>query len=363
MKYNCNKMREFASAIMQKNGLSKQKSDLFAESLIAADMRGITSHGVTRLKTYAYRLEAGLVDAHAETTIIKETPALILMDANNGLGVPAAMDAMKLCVEKAKTIGCCFAAVKGGNHFGMGEFFTDYAAQNGMIGIAMTNGPAALAPIGGKKAILGTNPLAVSVPSEKYRTVSLDMATSVVARGKVTLAKKNGKKIPEGWAIDKDGHSTTDPNKVSCMLPFGGAKGYGIGLLIELMCCGLAGAKSGLTMGSFYDFSGKKQDVGYFENAILYGRTIYNNILKFIKFQLTINVGAVVEEQKFKEQSDVILTSIKESPRAEDCDEIYLPGEIELNRAEQAQREGMEISDVVVKELEEISMKYKVPFN
>ena len=343
MKYNCNKMREFASAIMQKNGLSKQKSDLFAESLIAADMRGISSHGVTRLKTYAYRLEAGLVDAHAETTIIKETPALVLMDANNGLGVPAAMDAMKLCVEKAKTIGCCFAAVKGGNHFGMGEFFTDYAAQNGMIGIAMTNGPAALAPIGGKKAILGTNPLAVSVPSEKYRTVSLDMATSVVARGKVTLAKKNGKKIPEGWAIDKDGHSTTDPNKVSCMLPFGGAKGYGIGLLIELMCCGLAGAKSGLTMGSFYDFSGKKQDVGYFIGAI--------------------NVGAVVEEQKFKEQSDVILTSIKESPRAEDYDEIYLPGEIELNRAEKAQREGMEISDAVVKELEEISMKYKVPFN
>ena len=113
MKYNCNKMREFASAIMQKNGLSKQKSDLFAESLIAADMRGISSHGVTRLKTYAYRLETGLVDAHAETTIIKETPALVLMDANNGLGVPAAMDAMKLCVEKAKTIGCCFAAVKG----------------------------------------------------------------------------------------------------------------------------------------------------------------------------------------------------------------------------------------------------------
>lgn len=92
MKYNCNKMREFASAIMQKNGLSKQKSDLFAESLIAADMRGISSHGVTRLKTYAYRLEAGLVDAHAETTIIKETHALVLMDANNGLGVPAAME-------------------------------------------------------------------------------------------------------------------------------------------------------------------------------------------------------------------------------------------------------------------------------
>ena len=96
-------------------------------------------------------------------------------------------------------------------------------------------------------------------------------------------------------------------------------------------------------MGSFYDFSGKKQDVGYFIGAI--------------------NVGAVVEEQKFKEQSDVILTSIKESPRAEDYDEIYLPGEIELNRAEKAQREGMEISDAVVKELEEISMKYKVPFN
>lgn len=342
MKYNCNEVREFASEIMQKNGLTKEKSDLFAKSLIAADMRGVSSHGVTRLKTYAYRLETGLVDSQAETTIIKEMPSLVLMDANNGLGVPSAMDAMKLCVERAKTTGCCFAAVRNGNHFGMGEFFTDYAAQNGMVGIAMTNGPAALAPVGGKKAILGTNPLAVSVPSAKYRTVSLDMATSVVARGKVTLAKKNGQKIPEGWAIDKDGHPTTDPNEAACMLPFGGAKGYGIGLLIELMCCGLAGAESGLTMGSFYDFSGKKQDVGYFVGAI--------------------NVNAVAGEETFKKQSDEVLTSIKESPRAEGCNEIYLPGEIELNRAEKAEGEGIEISDAVLSELKEISKKYDVPF-
>ncbi len=122
MKYNCNKMREFASAIMQKNGLSKQKSDLFAEKSHSGRHARNFFSWCHKIKNICVSFEAGLVDAHAETTIIKETPALVLMDANNGLGVPAAMDAMKLCVEKAKTIGCCFAAVKGGNHFGMGNF-------------------------------------------------------------------------------------------------------------------------------------------------------------------------------------------------------------------------------------------------
>lgn len=340
--YSVQKLKNYTSTIMQRAGLSKEKSDLFAESLVDAEKRGVSSHGLTRLKTYAYRLEAGLVDGGAEPAVLKDGPSMLLIDGRNALGVPSAMTAMKLCVEHAGESGACFAAVRGGNHFGMAEFFTDYAAENDMIGIAMANGPAALAAIGGTKPILGTNPLAVSIPAGRHPTMTLDMATSIVARGKVALAAKEGRSIPEGWAIDAAGRPTTDPSKASCMLPFGGAKGYGIGLIIEIMSSCLSGACNGRTMGSFYDFSGKKQDSGFFLGAF--------------------NVASIMNIGEFKERVDALLDSIKNSPHAEGCDEIFVPGEIEIRRAAFAEENGIDIPTAVLDELKEMSGKYNVPF-
>lgn len=340
--YSIHKLKKYTSNIMQRAGLSPEKSDLFAESLVDADSRGISSHGLTRLKTYAYRLETGLVDAGAEPVVLRDTSSMLLIDGNNALGVPSAMTAMKMCVEHAGKSGACFAAVRGGNHFGMAEFFTDYAARNNMIGIAMANGPAALAAIGGIEPVLGTNPLAVSIPAGRHPTMTLDMATSIVARGKVTLAAKEGRAIPEGWAIDAEGRPATDPHKANCMLPFGGAKGYGIGLIIEIMCSCLSGACNGKTMGSFYDFSGKKQDSGFFLGAF--------------------NVGGIMDIEQFKYRVDDLLDSIKSSPRAAGCKEVFVPGEIEIRKAAAAEENGISIPDAVLKELKEISGKYKVPF-
>jgi LDH2 family malate/lactate/ureidoglycolate dehydrogenase len=266
--YDVNSLREFTATVMTKVGLSKESSAMFADSLIEAEMRGIPSHGLTRLKTYVLRVEKGLINSRAEPKVLSESTSLLLVDAENGMGVYTAHRAMERCILNAKKSGACFASVRGGNHFGIGSFFADFAARNDMIGLAMTNGPAALAPTGGKKAILGTNPLAISIPAGNRRALSLDMSTSIVARGKVTLAKKEGYSIPEGWAIDAAGCPTTDPATVACMLPFGGAKGYGIGLVIEILCSCLSGAANGITMGSFYDFSGKVQNVGFFLGAI-----------------------------------------------------------------------------------------------
>lgn len=342
MKYDPKKLREFTSQIMQKVGLSKDKSDLFAKSLIKADMRGMSSHGLTRLKTYSYRLEAGLVDAETEPVVISDFPSMLLIDGKNGLGVPSAMKAMELCIEHAKHAGACFAAVRGGNHFGIGEFFTDYAADKDMIGIAMANGPIALAPIGGKEAVLGTNPLSISVPSKKYYSINLDMATSVVARGKVALAAKEGRSIPEGWGIDVEGRPTTDPNAVKCMVPFGGAKGFAICLIIEILSSCLSGAATSQTMGSFYDFSGKTQNSGFFLGAM--------------------DVSKIMDVNEFKKNVDNLADSIKNSPKAEGCEAIFLPGELEHRRTVVAERDGISISDAVLSELQEISKMYGVPF-
>lgn len=342
-KYNPGKLKSFSASIMCGAGMNENDSSLFADSLVEAEMRGIASHGLTRLKTYALRMEKGLVEKKTTLTILSESPSLLLIDANNSSGVCAASQAMQLCMERARESGACFAALRGGNHFGIGAYFSDRAARNDMIGIAMTNGPAALAPFGGKKAMLGTNPFAVSIPTDRHGIFSLDMSTSVAARGKVTLAKKEHRSIPEGWGIDSDGLPTSDPAKVACMLPFGGAKGYGIGLIIEILCSCLSGACNGQTMGSFYDFSGKIQNAGFFVGAL--------------------DISKVIPVAAFKTKVGELITSIKGSPRAQGCPEIFIPGEIEQINKEIARREGIEIAGAVISELNDVGEKYRVPFD
>lgn len=343
MRCDAKKMKAFCCRVMCSGGLNEANSKLFSESLVNADMRGISSHGVTRLKTYYKRIRDGLVDANAEPEIVSDNPALLLVDGKNGMGVSSASYAMQACIERARGFGACFAAIRGGNHFGYAAFFAQQAAHHGMIGIAMANGPAALPPIGGKEPMLGTNPLAIVIPTGGAVPFELDLATSVVARGKIKLAEKEGRSIPPDWGIDKNGLPTTDPAAVKCVLPFGGAKGFGISLAIEVLCSCLSGAKNGQTMGSFYDFSGKHQDSGFFVGAL--------------------NIGSIVPINKFKEGIDELLLSIKSSPLTSGCEEIFIPGEIELYKQQAAEREGIEISEAVIKELQELSVLCNVPFS
>ena len=333
-------LKDFAAAVMERAGLSQADSRRFSDSLVDADMRGVHSHGLTRLSTYARRLSEGLVSPQPPT-LLRDAGALLLWDANNGMGVTAACTAMEQCIQRARETGVCLASIRGGNHFGYAAYFTQMAARADMIGLAMSNGPAAMAPIGGRKALLGTNPLSVAVPAGRRQPLVLDMATSVVARGKVALAKKEGRSIPEGWGIDAQGRPTTDPAQVSTVLPFGGVKGYAISLIIELLCSCLSGAKNGQTMGSFYDFSGCHQDVGFFLGAV--------------------NPALIAPMDRFKESVDQLLDSIKDSPRAEGCAEIFIPGELEARSAQRSLTQGISLGPAVLAELERLSLQYQVP--
>lgn len=342
MRYDGNKLKAFTAQVMQVAGLGQKDSEIFAESLVNADMRGVSSHGVTRLTAYARRLRERLVDPDAQPQIVKDAGSLLLIDAQNGMGAVTAQHAMEQCVARAAQNGCCFAAIRGGNHFGYAAYFTEYAASKGMIGVAVANGPVAIVPIGGVEPILGTNPVSISVPASRYRTLVLDMATSVVARGKITLAQKEGRSIPEGWGIDQEGRATTDPAQVHAVLPFGGAKGYAIALIAEILCSCLSGALNGQTMGSFYD---------------------YNNIQQSGFFLGAFDVQSIMPLAAFQESVDTLFDQIKAVPKAQGVSEIMIPGEIEYNNFERAQREGISLSDAVVKELVELSAQYKVPFD
>lgn len=258
------------------------------------------------------------------------------------MGVVSGTFAMETCIRKAKETGACFAGVRGGNHYGYAGYYAQMAAKEGMIGIANSNAASACAPYGGKEPMLGTNPLAIAIPSANREPFLLDMATSLVARGKVKLAEKDGRPIPEDWALDTDGNPTTDPSKAKTMVPCGGYKGFGISLAIEILCSALSGAKTSATVGELYDLSGCHQDLGFFFGAL--------------------NVGGVTDLNRFENSVDSLITSMKESPKAAGVDEIFVAGEIENRKQKTSQAEGVNISDAVIRELREVSEMSGIPF-
>ena len=338
------KLTAFVKKIIMSAGLPEESADVFADSLVFADMRGVASHGVTRLAIYRKRLQTGQVDASAGPEITEARASLIHVDGHNSMGAPLALWAMKECVERAAASGACFAAVNHGNHFGCAGYFTKYAAEHGMIGISMATANAIVAPTGSSQPMLGTNPLSVSIPAYGREPFLLDMATSVVANGKIVLARKEGHDIPAGWGMDENGIVTTDPNKVKYLMPFGDYKGYGISLAVELLSSVLARAENSRTAGSFWKpGDGRTQGTGFFVGAI--------------------DPGAVMDPEEFAKGVTAAVEEMKAARTAEGVEEVLVAGEPEQRKYEKALREGVYVSDVVAEELRRLAEECKVPFD
>jgi len=346
MRYEYQKLKEFGTRVMVSAGLEEEEASIFMENLLFADSRGVGSHGISRLINYAKRVKCGIITAGANAEIVQESAATLVIDGHNGIGAKIARQAMDLSIAKAKEAGCCVTTVRGGNHYGAGAFYSKYAAEQGMIAWVLSVSSVAVAPTGGAKAMLGTNPFSLAVPAERNDPFDLDMATSVVARGKVVLNQKNGKSVPEGWGLDKHGVSTTDPNEIlddGFMLPFGDYKGYGISLFIDLMCGCLAGATNSRTTPSFWNDYENPQNLGY--------------------FMMVIDPEKFMPLAMFKERVDDMLEEFKNCPTAPGVDRVRIPGEIEADKERESKEQGVEISDAVAAELKKVGEMYGVPVN
>lgn len=343
MNYDAATLKVFVEKVMKKAGLQQTEAELFADSLVFADLRGIGSHGITRLRTYARRVECGVINPRAVPRVIGDAGALIHVDGENGIGVSTAMWAMNLCIERARETGCCFALVKNGNHFGTGAYYSMYAAKQNMIGFIISNSEAGVVPAGGTKPMLGTNPLSVAMPAGRHEPVVLDMATSIVARGRVVLAQKEGRTIPEGWCVDKNGVSTTDPTAAlnGAMLPFGGVKGYAISLLIDLICSSFAGALNGRTTPHFWDDFNNPQNVGHMLGAF--------------------DIAKICPISQYAQSMDSALDEFKACPPSPGVEEVMIPGEPESRTYIQRMQEGIPLSEAVVKDLIGVGEQYGVP--
>jgi LDH2 family malate/lactate/ureidoglycolate dehydrogenase len=238
-------LKEWTVSILRAAGASHEAAVATACCLVGANQRGIDSHGVVFLRFYLPRLRAGTTNGHASPEVRVDLPALALVDGHHGLGAHIASFAMSLCCDKAKSMGAAVVTVRNSGHFGAASYYTEIAAARGCIGIAVSNSDPGMAPLGALGPILGTNPLAIAVPAATgLPTPSLDIATSVVAQGRIILASRAGTTIPSDWAIGPDGRSTHDPAEAlaGAMLPMAGYKGFGLAFMIDVLAGCLPGA-------------------------------------------------------------------------------------------------------------------------
>jgi len=344
-------LRSFIQRFFTRLNVPPDHAAIAADILLAADLRGVDSHGIIRLNTYyGVRLRKGLINPLSPTKTIHETTTTLAMDGGNGLGMVVGYQAMHHCIERARQSGVSMVTVRNSNHYGIAGYYAMMALPEEMIGISYTNSQPLVAPTYGRSAIIGTNPIAVAVPTNHERPFVLDMATSIVPIGRITVYDKAGKPIPEGWGIDITGQVTTDPKAVlngGALLPLGGIdlmrgyKGYGLGLMVDIFSGVLSGA-------SFLSHVGRPEKADHGANV---GH-----------FFAAIRIDAFRPVEEFKANMDQVIQELKESPKAINQERIYIPGEKEYERTERYLQDGVPLLENVAESLQKAGEEIGVPF-
>lgn len=337
---------EMCEAVLVHAGLDADAARIVTENLLLADLRGISTHGITRLKLYVSRIKNGIYNVTPTIRVLRESEGTLLIDGDNGLGAVVGSEAMKLTIQKAERHGVGLGFVQHSNHYGAASYFAMMAVPKGMIGFSCTNGPANMAPTGCATGMVGTNPLSVAIPRSGSFPLVLDIATSVVARGRIMNAAKNGEPIPVGWAIDQDGRPTTDAQAalLGAVLPFGGHKGSGMSIMIDILSGVLTGAAFGCHVGQ------TKQDQ----------RTSDKKMCNIGHMFLAINISKLQPREEFDERIEQMVREIKSAPRTEGTDEVLLPGELEAKKEVKNRRDGIPVSYGVFSELKELCASAKI---
>ena len=346
-KVKLNELREFAVQALIKSGVSSENAEITADTLITTDMFGVMTHGMRNLGQYIEKMEAGGLDAKAEPSIDCEGPAFAIINGNKALGMVSGCKAMKLAVEKAKKVGIAYVGVKNSCHFGAAGYYANLAAEEGMIGLAMSNtDPVIAVPNGASKAI-GTNPFSFACPTGDGKSIFLDIALSSVAALKVIMAKEKGMDIPDTWLVDEDGQPTTDsslfPQNAS-LQPMGAHKGYGLAVLVEILSAVITGA------GMLSEIASWNLDMSSVNNA---GHAF-----------IAIDIKQMISQEDFNKRISQVINELKNGPKAKGKDKIFLPGEMEWEKREKAVETGvLEITDAIADNLKSLSEKMEITLN
>ncbi|CAG7972013.1 unnamed protein product [Penicillium salamii] len=317
---------KFAAELLEKAGLSQEDAKSMSDCLVLADVRGVDTHGLARLPQYLERVHKGRVNARPNFKLTEKTPVVAHLDGDNGFGFVVATRAMEEAIKRAEIYGIGMVTANHSNHFGMAATYVLQALEKDMISLVFTNSAKQMPPFGGKETLLGISPFAAGAPSKNEVPYILDMAPSVVAKGKIRKAARRGESIPLGWALDKDGNPTTDADVAldGSMAPIGGPKGSGIAILMDIMSGVLAGAAFGGEVGDQYKDT-KPQDVGH----------------SFI----ALKPDVFLSTDDFKARMDTLVQRVHGITPAPGFNEVLFPGEPEHRLGLQRRKEGIPYAD------------------
>jgi len=310
--------RMMASALLRA-GATESMARATARALAAAEMEGLPSHGASRVPQYCGHVLNGRANGSAVPAVVRDSRAACLVDARGGLAFEACALAVREAIRRAREFGVSFASVANSNHFGVAAYHLEPVAEAGLVGLAFGNSPAAMPAWGGRRALFGTNPVAAVFPRRAGPPLVIDVSLSAVARGKIMVAARDGKPIPEGWAVDKEGRPTTDAKAAleGSMLPAGGPKGAMLALTVELLACALSGAAFGFESDSFFAEEGKPTRIG--------------------QAFLAIDPGALAGREVFLERVETLVAAMLEDPG------VRLPGARRIAQREKARTAGIAV--------------------
>jgi LDH2 family malate/lactate/ureidoglycolate dehydrogenase len=330
---------DFATAVYAAAGMPADDARLAADTLVQADLWGHQSHGVMRLSWYVGRLKAGVCDPVAKPELVIDAGALAVLDGKDGMGQVLTARGMEDAVHRAKAHGIGAVGLRNSNHFGTALYFTLMAARAGCVGFLSTNASPAMAPWGGRKKTVGTNPWSWAAPAGKYPPMVLDIANTGVARGKVYLARQKGLPIPEGWALNAAGAPTTDPAEAidGIILPMAQHKGYAIAVIMDMLSGVLTGSAFGTGVHGPY-------------------QTEYRSGAG--QFMIALNIEAIQPLAEFGARMDRYIDELKSVPLAQGFHEIVYPGEIEARNDIKNRADGLNLPADTLEDLSKLASEY-----
>jgi LDH2 family malate/lactate/ureidoglycolate dehydrogenase len=354
MLISASSLRKFTENIFTAMGCSAEHSRLAADVLLKSDLRGIDSHGVARLNGYVRLWEKKRINTSPDIKIVHETPTTATVDGDAGLGLIVAPFAMQVVIDKAKQYGSGWVSVRNSNHFGIAGYHALMAVEKDMIGFAMTNASPLVSPTYSSERLLGTNPMCYAFPAGKYPPVIVDMATSAAANGKLEIAQRLGKQVPEGWIQDKQGNTTTDPHALKtggALLPLGSDaehgshKGFGLSATVDILSAVLSGANYGPWVPPFVAFLDPPTDpvgsgIGHFVGAM--------------------RVDGFRPVDEFKAHLDNWIERFKSSATIDPAQKVIIPGEPEIEAEKDRKINGIPLVDAVVKDLNELAERFEI---
>jgi L-2-hydroxycarboxylate dehydrogenase (NAD+) len=326
-------LETFVTQVFRKAGCNESSATDMAQCLVQTNLWGIDSHGVLRVSKYLDRIRSGSMNGAPELKTLKSDAALEVLDADNGSGYVAGKAAMTRAMQIAEQQNIAAVGIINSNHCGATSLYARMALERDMIGIAMSNVAPNMVMTGGSRPITGNNPIAVAVPTFGDFPFVLDISLSAVAGGKLLMAAKNGEQIPFGWATDSNGQPTTDPQVGfnGFLLPLGGHKGFGLSLLVDILCGVITGGSFQDQLKSMYRYPNDPSNTAH--------------------LMIVINPLALISKQQMKERMSDFIRTIKESPMWDPDSEMLLPGEIEYRKEQERRRDGIPIPAALYDEL------------